>query len=89
MDKVLRGVLVKGIPAELVGDLVELGGPEMRCFGDREGGEVLMGAGGENAVEPCLSVLVSWGSEGCAAELFGIKSEGRFLRGIAERMQCS
>lgn len=61
----------------------------MGCFGDGERGEVLMGAGGEDSVEPGLFVLVSWGGEGCAAEFLCVESERGFLRRIAERMQCS
>ena len=66
MDKVLGGVFVKGIPAELVGDLMELGGPEVGGLGDGKGDKVLVGAGGEDAVEPGLLVFGAGGGEGCA-----------------------
>ena len=82
MDEVFGGVFVKGVPAELVGDLVELGGPEVGGFGDGEGGEVLVGAGGEDAVEPGLFVFVAGGSEGGAREFFRVQTKGGVLRGI-------
>ena len=72
MNEVFGGVFVEGVPAELIWDLVELRGPEVGGFGDGEGGEVLVGAGGEDAVEPGLFVFVTGGGEGCARELFGV-----------------
>ena len=87
MDKVLGGVLVKGIPTELVRDLVELGGPEMGSLGDGEGNKVLVGAGGKDAVEPGLLVFVAGGGEGGAGEFFGVEAKGGFLWGVAEGRQ--
>ena len=52
-------------------------------FCDREGYKVLMGARGEDSVEPGLFVLVAGGGECCARELLCIKSKRRLLRGIA------
>ena len=86
MDEVFGGVFVKGVPAELVGDLVELGGPEVGGFGDGEGGEVLVGAGGEDAVEPGLFVFVAGGSEGGANQRgFFEGNYGRWVRRLTVR----
>jgi len=83
MDKILLGVFVEGVPTELIGDLVELTCPEVGGFFDGEGGEVVMCAGGENAVEPGLFVFVAGGGEGCAGEFFGVETEGGFLGRVA------
>lgn len=84
MNKVLLGVFIEGIPAELVWDLVELRGPEMGRLGNGLGDEIVMGAGGEDPVKPGLFVLVAGGSEGCAGEFLGIESQGWLLRRVTE-----
>jgi len=83
MDKILGRVLVKGVPAELIGDLMELRGPEMRSLGDGKGGKVLVGARRQDPVEPGLLVRVAGSGEGCAGELLGVESERGLLGGIA------
>jgi len=61
----------------------------VRCLGDGQGSEIVMRAGGKDAVQPGLLVLVSGGSECRAAEFLSVKSKGRLLRRVAEGVQCS
>lgn len=84
-DKVpfLGLVMVKGVPAELVGDVLERGGlgAGFRGRGCRRGVRVV-GAGGEDAVEPGLFALVARRREGGSGELFGVEAVGGLLWGV-------
>lgn len=46
------------------------------------GDKILVGSCGENAIDPCLSVLVSGGGESCTGQLLCVQAIGGFLRGI-------
>lgn len=73
---------IKGVPAQLVGNLTQR--VDIAGEGSVIGGRInvlkgLVSSGGQNAVEPCLLVLVSRRGEGGAGELFGVQAKGWFL----------
>jgi hypothetical protein len=73
-------VEIEGVPAELVGDLEEgcgLGGKGL-CYAF-VGHEVGVCCRGQDAVEPCLQILVTWSCEGGAGEFFSVEAIGRLL----------
>jgi hypothetical protein len=78
-------IQVEGVPSQLVWDVVDLlVAFARRVCGVAEGGglaglKVAVAAGGEDAVEPCLLVLVSGCCEGGSGQLFSIKTVWRFL----------
>lgn len=78
--------MVKRIPPQLVGDIVQLlerlAAEAKGLVRRRDGFEGGVGAGGQDAVEPGLLVFVARRGEGGARELFGVEAEGRFLRGV-------
>ena len=79
--------MVKGIPTELVGDVVQLvllleRGLVLayQALGGRLGGdEGRVRTGGQDAIEPRLLVLVSGGRECCSRQLFGVETQRGFL----------
>lgn len=48
-----------------------------------------MAAGGKDAVEPGLFVLMAWRGEGCARELLGVESVWWLLWGVAADRESS
>jgi hypothetical protein len=67
--------VVEGVPAQLVGDVVQVAQGFEGLVGARGGGgEGRVGAGGQDAVEPGLLVFVARGGEGGARELFGVEA---------------
>src|ERR1035437_7315718 len=79
----------EGIPAELIGS----GGRfEEGTAADEARGNFLVGAvgdGGADAVGPGAASEVTRRSKGRAPELFGVESEGMFLRRILADVQAS
>ena len=59
----------------------------MRCIAYGKRNKVLMSAGWEDSVKPGLLILCSGSCKSCSGQFLGVKSERRFLRGIAIRGQ--
>lgn len=93
VDPVDGVVEVEGVPSELVGDVVDLFVGFVFGIGVVGGGftglEVAVAARGEDAVEPCLLVLVARGGECSPGELFGVEPKGRVLRRVCAYRQCA
>lgn len=86
-------VVVKGIPAQLVGDVVQLADAAVQAVG--RGLRLCCGcvrrvcARGQDAVEPGLLVLVSGRGEGGAGELLGVEAVGWLLRVVVAYGECA
>ena len=93
MDPVDGVVEVEGVPSELVGDVVDLLVGLVFRVGVVGGGfaglKVAVAARGEDAVEPCLLVLVARGGECGSRELLSVEPEGRVLRRVCAYRQCA
>lgn len=76
--------MVEGIPPQLVGDVAQLGGVGALLGGARLGGRLVgrVSARRQDAVQPCLLVLVAGGCEGGSGELLGVEAVGGLLGGV-------